>query len=215
MRQIISNPLVFSIIVILIMSAFSLPVSATFQIQGSSLNPVKTPLQPGAQQSVNADIVIIPQGTTTFIIGNQLQLTTDLGLPQWDVQVLANGRPAAVIPGKGNTVFINGFLLSYPNNNDVSVSASVTGIVPNGVSSVNLLQVSQLNNAGQTIPGAVQTISEPVEVPATAIQTTLPIPTSNVSSSATPVTTKASGIDPVLLFGGLMVLAISTRIIKK
>jgi hypothetical protein len=215
MRQIISQPIMLCVAIILILFAFIMPVSATFQIQQSTLNPSNTPLQPGAQQSVTAVIAIIPQGTTTFIVGNQLQLTTDLDLPQWDVQVMVNGRPAAVIPAKGNTVFINGFLLSYPDNNDVSVSASVTGIIPTGVSSVNLLQVSQLNNAGQTIPGAVQTISEPVEVPVTMVPTNSTTPSSPVSTSATPAPTKASGLNPVILIGGMLVLALAIRIIKK
>jgi len=196
----------------LIILVWVVPVSATFQIQQSSLNPATTPLEPGAQQSVIAEIVIIPQGTSTFIVSNQLQLTTYLVVPLWDVQVMVDGRPAAVIPAQGNTAFINGFLLSYPNNNDVSVSASVKGIVPTGVSSVKLLQVSQLNNAGQTIPGAVQTISESVEIPATSEPATSPS-SSPVMTTAVP--TKASGPDLIILTGGLLVALLLARTTKK
>lgn len=192
-----------------------MPVSATFQVQQSELNPSKTPLQPGAQQSVTAIIAIIPQGATTFITGNQLQLTTGLTAPQWEVQVMVNGIPAAVIPVRGNTAFINGFLLSYPNNDDVSVSASVTGIVPAGVSSVVLLQVLQLNNAGQIIPGAVQTISEPVVVPSTPAQTSPPISASPTASPGTRVPTKASGLSPVIIAVGLVLGTLTALNAKK
>lgn len=215
-RRIFSNPFFLCSVTILVLFAMIMPVSATFQIQQSSINPSETPLQPEAKQSVNALIAIIPQGTTTFIVGNQLQLSTDLVAPIWDVQVMVNGVPAAVIPVKGNTAFINGFLLSYPNNNDVAVSASVNGLVPAGESSVNLLQVSQLNNAGQTIPGAVQTISEPVAVPSTPSLTVTPLSTSPVSAVSTSTTpTKASGLSPVILIGGIAIAALAALIVKK
>jgi hypothetical protein len=215
MREIVNNPFVLYCSVILAILAFVMPVSATFQIQQSELNPSGIPLQPGTQQSVTAIIAIIPQGTTTFIIGNQLQLTTGLSVPQWDVQVMVNGIPAAVIPAKGNTAFINGFLLSYPTSDDVSVSASVTGIVPSGVSSVNLLEVSQQNNAGQTVPGAVQTISEPVAVPATSITTSSPAPSSPGTTMATPTPTKSSGLSMVVFISGLLVIVLVAWRIKK
>jgi len=216
MRQILNNPFIRCGAVLLVIFALVVPVSATFVIQQSELNPSKTPLQPKEQQSVTAIIAIIPQGATTFIIGNQLQLTTGLSAPQWDVQVMVNGIPAAVIPAKGNTAFINGFLLSYPNSDDVTVSASVTGIVPSGVSSVDLLQVVQQNNAGQTVPGSLQTISAPVAVPATPV----PPPTQSPSSTpapgvATPAPTKAPGTSPVILIGGLITCALAAWVVKK
>ena len=215
-RRIFSNTFFLCNVTILVLFAMIMPVSATFQIQQSSINPSETPLQPEAKQSVNALIAIIPQGTTTFIVGNQLQFSTDLVAPIWDVQVMVNGVPAAVIPVKGNTAFINGFLLSYPNNNDVAVSASVNGLVPAGESSVNLLQVSQRNNAGQTIPGAVQTISEPVAVPPTPSLTVTPLSTSPVAAVSTSTTpTKASGLSPVILIGGIAIAALAALIVKK
>ena len=212
MQQTISSPFVLCGALILVIFALIMPVSATFQIQQSAINPSQTPLQQGAKQSVNAVIAIIPQGATTFIPSYQLQLTTDLEISQWDVQVMVNGRPAAVIPVKGSTAFINGFLLSYPNNNDVAVDVSVTGIVPPGVSSVNLLQIFEQNNAGQTVPGSVQTISEPVAVPATAVVTAPPTP---VMTTATPPPTKAPGLSPVILIGGLVIGAFAVSIVKK
>ena len=216
MQQICRNPFILCGAVILVILALIMPVSATFQIQQSAINPSQTPLQPGAKQSVNAVIAIIPQGATTFIPDYQLQLTTDLVVSQWDVQVMVNGRPAAVIPVTGSTAFINGFLLSYPNNNDVAVNVAVTGIVPSGVSSVNLLQVIEQNNAGQTVSGSVQTISEPVAVPATPVTTAPPVPSAPVMTTATPPPpTKAPGLSPVILIGGLVVVALAVCIGKK
>jgi len=215
MRPIISNPFILGSAVILVIFVLIAPVSATFQVQQSAINPSTTPLQPGAKQSVTAVIAIIPQGATTFIEGNQLQLTTGLVDPQWDVQVMVNGRPAAVIPVKGNTAFINGFLLSYPTSDDVSVSASVTGIVPAGVSSVNLLQVLQLNNAGQVIPGAVQAISEPVATLATPVLTATPLPATPPATVIPLPPTRAPGFSPVILISGLMAGVLAALVIKK
>jgi hypothetical protein len=215
MRQIVNNPFVLCGAVILVILAMVVPVSATFQIQQSELNPSKMPLDPKTQQSVTAIIAIIPQGVTTFIVGNQLQLTTGLTAPQWDVQVMVNGIPAAVIPAKGNTAFINGFLLSYPTSDDVTVSASVTGMVPSGVSSVTLIEVVQQNNAGTTVPGSTQTISAPVAVPATGVLTTPPTPTSPVPTKAAPAPTSAPGVSPVILIGVLIVGALVTFKLKK
>ena len=215
MRQIFKNPFILCGGVILVILALVLPVSATFQIQQSELNPSATPLQPGAQQSVTAIIAIIPQGATTFIEGNQLQLTTGLADPRWDVQVMVNGIPAAVIPAKGNAAFINGFLLSYPNSNDVSVSASVTGSVPAGVSGVLLLQVIQQNNAGQAVPGSLQSISGPVAVPGTPVPATPPVPASPVASDSIPAPTKSSGLSVIILTGGLLAGTLALCIGKK
>ena len=215
MKQIFHHPLILCGALILVIFALVVPVSATFQIQQSELNPSATPLQPETQQSVTAIIAIIPQGATTFIIGNQLQLTTGLVAPQWDVQVMVNGIPAAVIPAKGNTAFINGFLLSYPTSDDITVSASVTGNVPSGVSSVDLLQIVQQNNAGQTVPGSVQTISAPVAVPATPVPVLTSPSSSPVPGTATPAPTKASGLSPVILIGVLVVGVVAARMDKK
>ncbi len=214
MSQIFSPRFIFCSAVILVVFTLIMPVSATFQVQQSLLNPSAILLKPGTQQSVTAIIAIIPQGATTFIEGNQLQLTTDLAAPRWDVQVMVNGIPAAVIPVRGNTAFINGFLLSYPNNEDVSVSASVTGNVPDGVPAVNLLQVLQLNNAGQVIPGAVQTITEPVAMSPTPVLTTHPVSVSPTATITTPVPTRASGLIPTILIAGLVIGVLAALKVK-
>jgi hypothetical protein len=213
MWQISSNTLILCGAVIVVFLALIIPVSATFQVQQSTINPAATPLQPGDNVTVNAVIVIIPQGTTTFIAGHQLQFTTNLNDPRWDIQVMVNGIPGAVIPAKGNTVFINGFLLSYPDNNDVSVSVSVAGTVPAGIPAVTLLQVTQLNNAGQSVPGATQTISEPVAEPAvTVVVTTEPQKTISTPVMTTP--TKAA-TSPLLLTTIFIAGILVTRRIKK
>ena len=49
---------------------------------------------------------------------------------RWNVVVVVDGKPAAQLPVNGNTVFINGFLLSYPVSSDVAVSVNVNGTVP-------------------------------------------------------------------------------------
>ena len=200
-------------VMVLILLTAIVPVSATFQISQYTLTPSATPLQPGAAQQVDASLQIIPQGFSTFIEGNSLQLTTDLREAQWNIRVLQNGVQAAVIPAQGNVAFINGFLLSYPTSNDISVSVSVSGVVPTGTNTVMLLQVVQLNNAGQAVAGQTQAINAPVAVPGTAAPPT----NTPATSSAIPVPspTKATGPDPVVLgfavIGGALVLGMTRR----
>ncbi len=116
--------------VILLLVVLVIPVTASFVFQGVSVSP-EPPLAPGQMVSGSSELVIIPQGgSTTFIGNNQLQLTTQLEGARWNVVVVVDGKPAAQLPVNGNTVFINGFLLSYPVSSDVAVSVNVNGTVP-------------------------------------------------------------------------------------
>ena len=211
----ISFPAILGVLV-LVLTLGIVPVSATFQIQQYTLTPSATPLQPGASQQVDATLQIIPQGFSTFIEGNSLQLTTDLKEGQWNIKVLQNGVPAAVIPAQGNTAFINGYLLSYPTSSDVAVSVSVSGVVPSGSNTVMLLQVVQLNNAGEPVAGQTQTISATVAVPGTAVTLATPAGT-QISGPATavPSPTKAPGPELYVvgfaLFCGILLLGITRK----
>jgi hypothetical protein len=202
---------IFGIIVLVLLLGI-LPVSASFVFQNVVLNPSATPLYPGQKQSASARLVIIPQGgTTTFIESNQLQLSTQLNEAQWNVQVMVNGVPAAKIPANGNTVFINGFLLSYPLTSDVTVSVEVNGMVPNsGGPGITLIEAVQLNNAGQVVPGSTQTITGSFTATGT---TSLPVTTSPVTTekpSAAPTTTPG-----FTLFAGIAGFSTSLFLLNK
>jgi hypothetical protein len=201
----------------LLLILLTVPVTASFVFQDISVSP-DPPLSAGQPVSGTSLLVIIPQGGPgTFVGSNQIVLTTDLDSARWNVVVMVNGKPAAQIPVNGNTVFINGFLLSYPVSNDVAVSIQVNGSVPATAGpDVTIVEAVQLNNAGQAVPGSAQSVSEPLLVASTAVPTTTPvtpsIPQTTTGPTKTPGFTAAAGTIALAL-GGL-VLIVSGRIRK-
>ncbi len=107
-----------------------LPCSASYSLQNVTTTPVKDPYPPGIPLTTSADLAIIPAGPTTFIEGYTLVLSTDLEQALWDVRVMVDGLQAAVFEKSGNTLFINGYLLSYPVTRDVEVRVTLAGTVP-------------------------------------------------------------------------------------
>jgi len=208
-REIVLSGIVLTLLVI------AVPVSASFAFQNVAINPAATPLVPGQKIATSGQLVIIPQGgSTTFVGSNQLQLSTQLNAAQWEVQVMVNGVPAANIPGNGNVLFINGFLLSYPTSSDVMVLVNVTGLVPGpGDPVIILVQAVQLNNAGQTIPGSMVTISEPVAAPVVSAASVTPpvIQAVTVTEPVTPAT-RAPGLTALFV---LFAMAFSALVIRK
>jgi hypothetical protein len=198
--------------IIMGMLIIAIPVSAAFVFQDVVIDPSMMPLQPGQKVETTAQLVIIPQGgSTTFIESNQLQLSTQLAGAQWEVQVMVNGIPAAKIPQNGDIVFINGFLLSYPTSSDVVVFINQSGVVPvTGGQEIFLVQAVQLNNAGQTIPGSTNVISEPVATPVTtpAIIST----PSMTTKELTITTTRSPGLT---WFAGFFGVAFCAAILRK
>ena len=174
------------------------PVVATYTLSSVSLTP-NPPLVIGGQQQVTATYYIGPSGSTTFIKGHELQMQTDLMNARWNIQVLQNGRNAAQQSASGSVAFVNGEILSYSNNNDVSLVVTVDGVVPKTQNvQVLLLQVEEIDNSNNIVPGSVITLSQPVAgKQVTPVQTALPtltptlVPPSPTKSAGFPA---ASGI---------------------
>ena len=170
------------------------PVTATYTLSAASYSP-NPPLVVGGHQHITATYYLGPSGATTFIPGHQLQMQTDLVNAQWNIQVIQNGRNAAQQTASGSVAFVNGALLSYPSNNDVSLSVTIDGIVPQGQGDqVMVLQTKELDNSGNVVPGSEITISQPVAgqpttIPLTVLSTHVPatIPPSPTPSEGFPV----------------------------
>jgi hypothetical protein len=179
---------------LMILVLLVIPVTATYAVSGASYLP-NPPLVAGGNQQVTAMYYIGPSGATTFIPGHQLQMETDLVAAQWNIQVIQNGRNAARQTASGSVAFVNGALLSYPNNNDVSLSVTLDGIVPPGQDDqVMLLQTKEIDNSGNVVPDSVITISQsvaaqPATTPETVLSTSVPtiIPPSSTASEGFPV----------------------------
>jgi len=188
-----------------------MPVNATMALTSVSYTP-NPPLVISSQQHVTARYYLGPSGSTTFIPGHQLQMQTELVNARWNIQVLLNGRNAAQQSASGSTAFVNGALLSYSPENDVSLEVTIDGIVPRTQGGqVMVLQVKEIDNAGSVVPGSEITISQPVAgEPATTLKTTFPpptpapVPTSPTKSVGFPATLGIFAISLVflLLFRG-------------
>lgn len=178
----------------LVLMAFLVTVStasASLVLSSVSFSP-EGPFVQGGHQQVTAVYTIIPAGEDTFARGHGLQLQTNLTGARWILQVVIDGRNAARQEASGNVAFINGEILSYPIERDVSITVIVDGGVPaDATGSVKVLAIEELNNTGDTIPGSVLTLNQPVAgrpptvptLPPTAV-TILPSTTS--SPKATP-----------------------------
>jgi hypothetical protein len=182
------------------------PVAATYSLTSVSYLP-NPPLVIGGQQQVTATYYIGPSGSTTFIKGHELQMQTVLVNARWNIQVLQNGRNAAQQSASGSAAFVNGALLSYSTNTDVSLSVTINGVVPQTQSDqVMLLQVEEIDNTGNIVPGSVITLSQPVAgLPVTPAQTAFPtltpikVPPSPTKSAGVPAAAGILAISLVFL----------------
>jgi len=159
---------VFLAIILLFVS----PANAGLVLSDVSFAP-DAPLVPGAQQGVAATYAVIP----TFSRGHELQIETGLLNAQWTMQVTLDGRDAARQTASGSAAFVNGALLSYSTDHDVGLVVTVDGSVPQDASgSLTILKLTEIDNAGNAIPGSALTISQPVAGPASPVATSV-IPT--------------------------------------
>ena len=183
------------------------PVAATLALSDVAFTP-NPPMVPAQPQQVSAKIWVIPSGATTFASGHEIQLQTTLTNAQWNIQVIVDGIPAAHQTAQGNAAFINGALLAYSTDRDVSIVVNVAGTVPaNAGSSLMVMQIQELDNNGSVVPGSVITIIQPTTVStATPVIPTIPVVTP-IKTTLPPTSspTRAPGFS---LFGGISALCI-------
>jgi hypothetical protein len=182
-RRFSSIPIVLAILLL-----FVSPAIAGLVPSGVSFTP-DVPLSPGGQQHVVATYAVIP----TFSRGHSLQMQTDLTRAQWTIQVTLDGRDAARQTASGSVAFVNGALLSYSTDHDVGIVVTVDGMVPPEASGALMaLQIEELDNAGNVIPGSVYAVNRPVAGPASPAATSV-IPTLTPPPVTTTVPKAAPG----------------------
>jgi hypothetical protein len=176
------NPIIRSLICgCAVLLLLALPAAASQVLTSESFAPA-SPLVAGGQQHVVVKYTVIPSGATTFPRGHNLQMQTNLTGAQWTIQVIVNGNSAASQPASGSTAFVNGFILSYTTDNDVSFIVTIDGTVPvpaNGT--VTVLRMVEIDNTGNVVPGSLSVISPPVAGTASA-----PVPAMTVVPGVTP-----------------------------
>ena len=153
------------------------PAAATLVLSRTTLVPPSLPLVPGQDLSADAVISIIPSGARTFSSGHSLQIETDLQDATWSTAVFVDGIPADRQQGEGRVMFINGFILSYPTNKDVSLEVTARGLVPGGMNPVTVLTIRELDNSGLPVAGSTVTLTGPVSAPTASATTGSPSPT--------------------------------------
>ena len=197
---------VFLAIVFLFVS----PANAAVALSDVSFAP-DAPLVPGAQQGVAATYAVIP----TFSRGHELQIETGLLHAQWTIQVMLDGRGAARQTASGSAAFVNGALLSYSTDHDVGIVVTVDGSVPPDVSgSLSVLQLTEIDNAGNVVPGSALTISQPVAGPASPAATSV-IPTLTPPLVTTTVPKAATGFAILAIVSAVIAAFLLTRVFRK
>ena len=162
------------------------PATATQLLTGVSCSPAP-PFLPGDSQHTVAHYTILPSGSATFPRGHDLQMQTNLTDARWTIQVIVDGNNAARQTASGSTAFVNGVILSYSTNHDVSFTVTIDGSVPETAGdSVTLLRMVELDNAGITLPGSQSLVSRPVAGNASVPVTMVPVVPLSTSPLATP-----------------------------
>jgi len=182
------------IILLALLALLISPGSAFISLKNTQVIPPDDPILAMTPVNATGIIQIIPQGPTTFIEGYTLVLSTDLDFARWNVVVIVDGNQAAVIPKDGSFVFVNGYLLSYPTNQDVAVRVQVNGTVPalQDATPFRVMQAEELNNQGQVVGDSEQVVVRTVINPGTQpLQTPNGSVVTTVATVPESVTTKA------------------------
>jgi len=182
-----------------------LPAAASPILASESFTP-NPPLVAGGQQQLQATFAI-PSGTS-FPKDHELQLQTQLTEARWNIQVIVDGHNAAQQPASGSAAFINGMLLSYSVNHDVQFTVTITGNVPSSATgTVTLLDMVEIDNSNNIVPGSEIVISQPVAGTGTPVVTTSPaIPTLTPPLVTTAPAAQSPGFSSVVCLTGLSLL---------
>ena len=195
------------------------PVSAGYELEDLQVLPAAESLPPGTLTNTTTTIVLIPPGpTTTFVIWDNLVLSTELSEPRWNVVVQVHelaknrSRQVAVTPAQGPVVTVPGYLISYPTNNNVSVRVQLDGQVPSSQDQrpFTVLKVEELNDRGETVEVPAKIVTRNITPPATPLQS-LPTTQGTTQPPATP--TKA-GVSLIPVIAALVVTVAILRRMK-
>jgi len=137
----------------------SSPACATQILTSESFTP-NPPFVAGSSQ--HAVIQYAIASGTTFPKDHELQMQTSLEKAQWTIQVIVDGNNAARQTASGSAIFLSGELLSYSVNHDVGFTVTIDGTVPTAGSTVTVLDLVEIDNTNNIVPGSESVISQPV-----------------------------------------------------
>lgn len=98
----------------------------------------------------------IPSGGETFPDSHNLQLASEMDSPSWTYAIILDGIENPSKTEIGQNININGWLLSYPSNRELSIKVTMEAKAPVVQSTQEkiVLAVRELDNQGTTISGS-------------------------------------------------------------
>ena len=125
-------------------------------------NPVINPtgdLTAGTNVSVSFKIDMVPSGSETFPKDNTLQIFTDLNNAKWTVTMVRDGVEHPVPQEFGRSVYLSGWVLSYPSSVQESLRVALEGSVPSVTKSMNktIVLVQELDKNNAVMPATIVT----------------------------------------------------------
>lgn len=125
-------------------------------------DPVINPtgdLTSGTNVSVSFKIDMTPSGSDTFPKDNTLQIFTDLNNPKWAATLITDGIENPQAPEFGHSIYMSGWILSYPSNVQESIRVTLEGSVPSVTKSMNktIVLVQELDGRNTVIPASIVT----------------------------------------------------------
>ncbi len=138
-------------------------------------NPVINPtgdLTAGTNVSASFKIDMTPSGTDTFPKDNTLQVFTDLNNAKWTVTLVKNGIDQPAPQEFGRSIYLSGWILSYPSSIQESLRISLEGSVPSVTKSMNrtIVLVQQLDGNNALIPASIVTYERVIVNPTDVVQ---------------------------------------------
>ena len=133
-------------------------IAAAVTVSNPVINPAGD-LTAGANVSTSFKIDMTPSGTDTFPKGNTLQVFTDLNNAKWTVTMIKDGVEQPVPQEFGRSVYLSGWVLSYPSSIKESLRISLEGSVPSVTKSMNktIVLVQELDGNNAVIPASIIT----------------------------------------------------------
>jgi len=125
-------------------------------------DPVINPtgdLTAGTNVSVSFKIDMTPAGGLTFPQDNTLQIFTDLNSPHWTATLIKDGVEQLEPDSSAKSVYLSGWILSYPASVQESLRVTLQGTVPAVTKSMTktIVLVQELDARNTVIPASITT----------------------------------------------------------
>jgi|GEM_PF-3173464 len=151
---------------------------------------------PPKQVSVSFAVNFVPEGGMTFSSSNSLDMFTDLENARWSYSTMLDGNANPPLTSNGNSVDIDGWVLSYPSRRDLAILVNLTGEVPavSATGKKTMVKVGVYNGGNEVYPGTAVIREANVILPGSpAVPSTAPtIPQSPGQTPKGTVTTPVS-----------------------